>query len=110
MITHTIDSYQVPSQNETKSQIWKIQILLKTLPVTHLLKLLNKMGKYEMDPVSIVELQSRQNSVHRQMWNQHTPFQLCWSMGIKRIFFFFLKHVKDAQNYVPTCASDDMIW
>ena len=42
MITHTIDSYWIPSQK-------------KTLHATHLLKLLDKMCKYKMDPSSIVE-------------------------------------------------------
>ena len=54
----------VSSQNMTKSklQIWSIcpnfkfwNFVKKTLYITHLLKLLDKMCKYEMDPVSIVE-------------------------------------------------------
>ena len=58
MITHTSDSHQIQSQNKTK---WKLQIfknaqnsnfeiLQATLYATHLLKLLNKMYEYEMDP------------------------------------------------------------
>ena len=56
MITHTNDSHQIPSQNKTKSKLQiknklpKIQILQETLHGTHLLKLLDKMYKYEMDP------------------------------------------------------------
>ena len=58
MITHTSDSHQIPSQKKTKSklQILKIaknlnfDILPETLQATHLLKLLDKMYKYEMDP------------------------------------------------------------
>ena len=59
MITHTSDSHQIPSQNKTKLQIKKkkmpkIQILPETLHTTHLLKLLDKMYKYEMDPTRTV--------------------------------------------------------
>ena len=49
MITRTRDSYQIPSQNKTK-----LQILQLTLHATHLLKLLDKMYKYEMDPTRTV--------------------------------------------------------
>ena len=57
MITHTSDSHQIPSQNNTKSklQMLKIakntnfEILQQTLHATHLLKLLHNMYKYEMD-------------------------------------------------------------
>ena len=64
MITHTSDSHQIPSQNNTKAklQIFKkiaktsnLKILQNTLNVTHLLKLLDKMYKYEMDPTRTVE-------------------------------------------------------
>ena len=51
MITHTSGSHQIPSQNKTKS---KLQILQETLHATHLLKLLDKMYKYEMDPTRTV--------------------------------------------------------
>ena len=62
MITHTSDSHQIPTQNKTKSniQILKIAknsnfiILQETLHVTHLLKLLDKMYKYKMDPIRTV--------------------------------------------------------
>ena len=61
MITHITGSYQIPSQNKTKSklQILKelpkiFKILLETLHATHLLKLLDKMYKYEMDPTRTV--------------------------------------------------------
>ena len=60
MITHTSDSHQTPSQNKTKSKLQikkkmpKIQILKETLHRTHLLKLLDKMYQYEMDPTRIV--------------------------------------------------------
>ena len=64
MITHTRDSHEIPSQNKTKSklQILKkkitqnsnFEILQETLHVTHLLKLLDKMYKHEMDPTRTV--------------------------------------------------------
>ena len=60
---YTIESYWIPSQKKRKSTL-EIQrichnfiflILKQTTHVTHLLKLLDKMCKYEMDPTSIVE-------------------------------------------------------
>ena len=59
MITHTSDSHQIPSQNKTKSKLQflknsNFEILQQTLHATHLLKLLDKMYKYEMDPTRIV--------------------------------------------------------
>ena len=57
----SIDSHQIPSENKTKSklQIFKkiakntnFEILQKNLHATHLLKLLDKMDEYEMDPTN----------------------------------------------------------
>ena len=50
MTNQTIESYLIPSQKKTNS--W---ILKQALHVTHLLKILDRMSKYEMDPTSIVE-------------------------------------------------------
>ena len=61
MITHSIESYLDPKSNEDKVKVTnlknlpKFQIFKQTLHVTHLLKLLDKMCKYEMDPTSTVE-------------------------------------------------------
>ena len=60
MITHTIKSYWIPSQKKTVKvgnlkNSPKFQNLKQTLHVTHLLKLLEKMRKYEKDPMNIVE-------------------------------------------------------
>ena len=62
MITYNSDPHQIPSQNKTKSklQILKIakysnfEILQETVQATHLLKLLDKMYEYEMDPTRTV--------------------------------------------------------
>ena len=57
MITHTSDSHQIPSQNNTKSKLQILQILQlqkKHLHATYLLKLFDKMYKYEMDPTRTV--------------------------------------------------------
>ena len=60
MITHTNDSHQFPSQNKTKSKLQiyfflqKIKFWKNTLHVAHLLKLLDKMYKYEIDPTRTV--------------------------------------------------------
>ena len=65
MITHTIDSYHIPSQKKTKPKLQikkknaktsSFKILHITLHVTHLLKLLIKMCEYERDLPSIVEV------------------------------------------------------
>ena len=70
MITHTIESYWIPrkknpkTKKQTKNKTKQNATNLKNLPkfqifeywnMTHRLKLLDKMCKYEMDPVSIVE-------------------------------------------------------
>ena len=82
MITHSIESYWIPSQKKTSesykfkefAKISNFLILKQTLHATHLLKSLNKMCKYEMDPTSIVEkIQSIILSTDGQGENQHTP-------------------------------------
>ena len=85
MITHTSDSHQFPCQNK---------ILQETLHVTHLLKLLDKMYKYEMDPTRTVGATERtqdggrtdrgtdRGADRRTEWNQHTRQQLRCSGGI----------------------------
>ena len=102
IFTHTSDSHQIPSQNKTKSklQILKIvknsifEILQETLHATHLLTLLNKMYKYEMDPTRTVGATEQTRDVGRtdrrtdrwmdgwMEWNQYTPQQLCCVEGI----------------------------
>ena len=63
MITHTSDLNQILSQKKTKSKLQikknaktsNFEILQKKkLHATHLLKLLDKMYKYEMDPTKTV--------------------------------------------------------
>ena len=62
-------------------------ILKRALHATHLLKLLDKMCKYEMDPMSIVEdtelTRFCPQTDRRTRWYQYTPFQLRWSGGYK---------------------------
>ena len=67
MITHTNDSHQIPSQNNTKSklQIFKKLPKLQILHETHLLKLLDKIYKYEMDPTRTVEATERTRDAGR---------------------------------------------
>ena len=73
MITNTSDSHQIPSQKKTKAklQILKIakntnfEILQETSHVTHLLKLLDKMYKYEMDPTKTVGTTERTRDAGR---------------------------------------------
>ena len=57
-------------------------ILIQPLHGTHLLKLLDKMCKYEMDPTSIVEDTKRTRFCPQTDGQGETsipPFQLCWS-------------------------------
>ena len=100
MITHIIESYWIQSQNKT-SQSYKFKefakisiflILKQTLHVTHLLKLLDKMCKYEMDPTSIVEDTERKRfclqTDRRTDGRSETsipPFQPCWSGGYNNL-------------------------
>ena len=66
MITHTIDQFildhkskqhkvKVANSKNLPKIFWNFENKNKKLNVTHLLKLLDKMCKYEMDLVSIVE-------------------------------------------------------
>ena len=64
MISHTNDSHQIPSQNKTKSKLHILKnsnfdILQAPLHTTHLLKLLDKMYKYEKDPTRTVATTER---------------------------------------------------
>ena len=63
-----------------------IFLFLKKIHMTHPLKLLDKMCKYEMDPLSIMEdtEQTRfcPQTDRRTRWNQYTPLQLRWARGI----------------------------
>ena len=65
------------------SNFW---ILKRALHATHLLKLLDKMCEYEMDPMSILEdtewTRFCPQTDRRTRWYQYTPFQLRWSGGI----------------------------
>ena len=55
-------------------------MLQQTLHATHLLKLLDKMYKYEMDPTKTVGATERTRDTGRTdgrtEWNQYTPQQL----------------------------------
>ena len=61
-------------------------ILTQTLHATHLLRLLDKMRKYEMDLTSIVEdtVQTRfcPQTDRRARWNQHTPLSTSLKPGV----------------------------
>ena len=73
MITHTSDSHQIPSQCKTKPKLrilknckkFLFSILQETLHVTHLLKLLDKMYKYEMDLTSTIGTTERTRDAGR---------------------------------------------
>ena len=68
MITHSSDSHQIPSQSYNFLKIAKnsnFEILQETLHVTHLLKLLDKMCKYETDPTRTVGATERTRDAGR---------------------------------------------
>ena len=118
MITHTIESYWIPSQKMTASWLpiplshigsqvkrWqsqsykfkkfaKISILKWALHATHLLKLLDKMCKYEMDPMSIVEdtewTRFCPQTDRRTRWYHYTPYKLRWSGGYNNLKIYWL--------------------
>ena len=58
MITHTSDSHHIQSQNKAKSKLKILKNCQKykfcDTHATHLLNLLDKMYKYEMDPTKTV--------------------------------------------------------
>ena len=104
MITHTSDSHQIPSQNNTKSKLQILkncqnfkfyEILQETLHATHLLKLLYKMYKYVMDPTRTVEATERTRDAGRTQdgrtdgWSETNipPQQLRCAGGIIRHLF-----------------------
>ena len=92
MIIHTSDSHQIPSQNNTKSYLQNLQncqkfkflIVRQTLHETHLLELLDKMYRYEVDPTRTVSATERIRDAGRTgghtngridgrtEWNQYT--------------------------------------
>ena len=91
MITHTTESCWIKRR---QSQSYKFQefakisiflILTETLHVTHLLKLLDKMCKYEMDPTSILEDTEWTwffpQKDRRTRWNQYTPLSTSLKRG-----------------------------
>ena len=111
MITHTIESYCIPSQKKTKSKLQSLRIrqsfifliLKQALHATHLLKLLDKMCKYEMYPTSIVEDTERTRlcpqTDRRTRWNQCSPFSNALMRG------YNYAHVWSFQNMVPLSTS-----
>ena len=72
MITHTSYSHQIPKQDKVKvtnlkkkCQTLNFEILQETLHVTHLLKLLDKMYKYEVNPTRTVGATERTRDAGR---------------------------------------------
>ena len=88
MITNTSDSHQIPSQNKTRSKsqiLKKFEILQAALHASHLVKLLDKMCKYEKDPTRIVGATERtRDAGPTDGWSEANipPQQLCCVWGI----------------------------
>ena len=94
MITHTIESYWIQVKRR-QSQSYKFKkfakianfwISKRALHATHLLKLLAKMCKYEIDPMSIVEDTERTRfcpqTDRRTRWYQYTPLSTSLKWGV----------------------------
>ena len=125
MITHTIESYWIPSPRRRQSWTYKFKefakithfwILKQTLHATHLLKLLDKMCKYEMGPTGIDEDTKRTRlcpQTDRQTrWNQYTPpFNFVEEEGIikKRDEPFYCNSYKLAKK-ILSCGSHFFDW
>ena len=82
MIIHTTDSHQIPSHKVTNfEKLLKIQILTFCKKLNprpwHLLKLIDKVYKCEIDPTKTVGATERTRDVGRTdgrtEWNQYTP-------------------------------------
>ena len=87
---HSPHSPQVTTRTTRTPAFWdtphrpmithKFEILQETLHTTHLLKLLDKMYKYEMDPTRTVgateQTRDAGRTDGRTEWNQYTPQQL----------------------------------
>ena len=96
---HTIDQFiSFPKSKQDKVKVTNLKnfpklyfffTLKKVVHATQLLKLLDKVCKYEMNPVSIVENTERPpfcpQTDRWTRWNQYTPLQLCWA-GLWRKF------------------------
>ena len=74
MIIDTSDSHQIPSENKTKSKLQIVKKIAKNTNfeivqeishATHLLKLLDKMYKYEMDPTKTMGTTERTRDAGR---------------------------------------------
>ena len=84
---------QVKRRQSQSCKFWNIaknsnfKILQQTLHATHLLKLLDRMCKYEMDPTRTVRTTERTwdagQTDGRTEWNQYTPLQLRIMMSAK---------------------------
>ena len=84
-----------PKSKEDKVKVTNLKnlqtfrILKHTLHTTHLLTLLEKMCKYEMDPMSIVEDKERTRfcpqTDRRTRWNQYTPHSTSLKRGVYQL-------------------------
>ena len=89
MVTHTSDFTSDPKSKQDKVNVtnskkkiaktWNLEILQENLTMTHLLKLIDKMCKYKMDPTKTVGATEWTRDAGwtdgrtRTDWNQYTP-------------------------------------
>ena len=136
MITYTSDSHQIPSQNKTTSKlrILKIaknsnfEILHETLHATHLLQLLDKMYKYEMDPIRTVGATERTRNAGRTDGrtdgNQYTPLppQQLRCAGVwlyimsacmpqnEFLKYITIEHLSKSSNVISQALDSSCVW
>ena len=99
MITLTIDSHHIPNQKKTNSKLQILKILQfwkKTLHATHLLMLLDKMYKYEMDPTRTLGATERTRNAGRtdELTDRRTD-------GVKPIYPPTTSLCQGYKNYQP---------
>ena len=103
MITHAIDSYQIPSQNKTKPKLQICQQIklefCKNLYTQHTWSCLIRCVNIKWIRLVLWKIQSRHDSVHRQTdvrtdiwtWNRY-PFNLVEAEGIIRDAMMLMGH------------------
>ena len=94
----------------------KFNFFKQTSHATYILKLLDNMCKYEMDPASIVEdtelTRFCPQTDRRTRWNQYTPFQLHWSGGYNKVAANERRHCtcNVVSQWLRPCSAIERKW
>ena len=79
----------------------------KIQQVTHLLKLVDKMSKYEVEPASIVEHTEHTQKDRQTRWNQYTHFTFVEAGGIINVIY--LNETGPIQKYLVHTMDTDAV-